>query len=160
MPIDKNEAFTLLELIIVIIIVGILATLGLTTYTTQVEYGRTAEAKANIAAMRKLAYEYFLKNGTLATVTAADLGVGTNGLPNVCRSTHYYLYSFQNATSSRVYLYAYRCTTGSGGKTPDWSGHPYLLQYYFYPLGGAPYETRSYDYTTGVWVEGYKVPPF
>lgn len=40
-----KKGFTLLELIIVIIIIGILATLGLTQYARMVERGRGAEAR-------------------------------------------------------------------------------------------------------------------
>jgi prepilin-type N-terminal cleavage/methylation domain-containing protein len=42
-----KKGFTLLELIVVIVIIGVLATLGLTQYASMVERGRSAEAKAN-----------------------------------------------------------------------------------------------------------------
>lgn len=46
-----KKGFTLLELIVVIIIIGILATLGFTQYTKVVEKGRTAEAKSVLGRM-------------------------------------------------------------------------------------------------------------
>ncbi|MDD4894381.1 MAG: prepilin-type N-terminal cleavage/methylation domain-containing protein [Candidatus Omnitrophica bacterium] len=117
-----KKGFTLLELIIVIIIVGILATLGFTTYTNQVESSRLAEAKANISAIRKPAYEYYMKNGTYIGISASTVGIGsTVGLvPNTCVSRNYFLYGVSTtypATASNVYIYAQRCT--SGGKAPQ-----------------------------------------
>ncbi len=108
----SKKAFTLLELIIVIIIVGILATLGLSTYTNQVEYGRTAEARARIGAMRKLANEYYLKNGTLDGITNSDVGVDFT-----CTSASYFQYIVNINGYGYHSLGGYRCT--SGGKSPD-----------------------------------------
>ncbi len=121
---EKEHGFTLLELIIVIIVIGILATVGLNSYTNQIEYGRTAEAKANLSAMRKLAYEYYLKNGTLTTITHSDLGE-----TYVCSTNKWYRYGVINISSSYVELTATRCT--SGGKFPDrYQTYQYILRYY------------------------------
>ena len=124
-----KKGFTLLELIIVIIIVGILATLGLTTYTNQTEYSRTAEAKANASAIRKPAYEYYLKNGTYIGISTSDIGVASSvGLiPSSCVSRNYFRYGISTtypATASNMFLYAQRCT--SGGKAPQASSICYF----------------------------------
>jgi len=94
----NKRSFTLLELIIVIIIIGILAVLGFTQYTKITEKMRQSEAVAALGSMRKLAHEYYLKNGALGTVTLADLGVGTGMLPldGACRTTHSYDYVTTN----------------------------------------------------------------
>ncbi len=141
-----KKAFTLLELIIVIIIVGILAVLGLTQYTKQLESARAGEAKNNLGAMRKLAYEYYLKNGTLATFTNSDAGIGTDGLPNSCSASYYFRYYTGPAGTTYVELKAVRCT--SGGKSPQ--GTSYTLDalyrssgvtdYYCWPTGGSGFE--------------------
>jgi len=120
----SKKAFTLLELIIVIIIIGILATVGLTSYTNQTEYSRTAEAKANISAMRKPAYEYYLKNGTYIGISNSDIGVGSaaDQVPNGCITRNYYKYGVSSSfppTASYVVMYAERCS--SGGKSPQFS---------------------------------------
>ena len=127
----NRKAFTLLELIVVIIIVGILATLGLTTYTNQIEYSRTAEAKAGIGAMRKLAYEYYLKNGTVNGIANADVGVNAT-----CTSNGYYYFAISDySTASMVGLVARRCE--SGGKPPNASSATvYRIYMFFTPSTG------------------------
>jgi Tfp pilus assembly protein PilE len=113
----------LVELIIVIIIVGILASLGLTQYNLVVEKSRTAEAKVRIGTMRNFAYQYYLENGSLDGMERADVGVD-----NTCSSTDFYRYDVSN-TSSYANLVAARCT--SGGKAPNASKlYFYYLVYY------------------------------
>jgi prepilin-type N-terminal cleavage/methylation domain-containing protein len=128
-----KKGFTLLELIIVIIIVGLLATVGLTQYTVIVEKGRLSEAKANLGIMRKLAHEYYLKNGTLLTITDADVGVGTGLLPSSCVSTNYYRYYSYYPNADRVDVFAARCK--SGGKPPQWTGANYCIATRIVPNG-------------------------
>ncbi len=128
-----ESGFTLMELIIVIIIVGILAIVGLTTYTNQTESSRVSEAKANVSAMRKLAYEYYLKNGTYTGLANKDVGIGsaTNEIPSSCNSNNYFRYNaYDNGAASGAFT-AYRCT--SGGKSPQ--GVAYGLYWRLVPSG-------------------------
>jgi type IV pilus assembly protein PilE len=118
-PESLSRSFTLIELIVVIIIVGILAAVGMTQYSTLVEKGRFAEARVRIGAISKLAYEYYLNNGTYTGITNPDLNVD-----NTCYSTDYYRYT-SSTIASTVSLYAYRCT--SGGKSPQ--GLDYRLRW-------------------------------
>jgi len=73
-PKYRLRSFTLIELIIVIIIVGILATLGISQYARMVEKTRSTEAKMIFGDVRKLAYQYRLENGTIAGMTDAQQG--------------------------------------------------------------------------------------
>ncbi len=142
-----KKGFTLLELIIVIIVVGILATVGLATYTNQVEYSRTAEAKSNVSSARKPAYEYYLKNGTYVGISSSDIGIGASmGLiPSSCVSRNYFRYGISTtypATASNMFIYAQRCT--SGGKPPQASS-----LCYFYWVVNSSGATSQYGCTKG-----------
>ncbi|TAM42075.1 prepilin-type N-terminal cleavage/methylation domain-containing protein [bacterium] len=119
---EKEHGFTLIELIVVIIIVGILAAVGMTQYSSIVEKSRLAEAKIRLGTMRQLAYEYYLNNGTLVGIQNSDVGVD-----NTCSSTSFYQY-LVGGGSTVVNMYAVRCT--SGGKTPNASrGYSFFLHY-------------------------------
>ena len=105
-----KKGFTLLELIVVIIILGILATLGFTQYTKMVEKGRTAEAKAILGQLRSAQVAYYQEYGSYAAAVA-NLIVDA---PTAAASTHYFIYSTANDGASS----ATRCTTAASGKPP------------------------------------------
>ncbi len=128
-----KKGFTLLELIVVIVILGVLATLGFTQYGRMVERARGAEARIILGDMRKLVYAYKLQNGTVTGLTDSDVNVGSDtdqipgdaGYPYNCRSSHYFWYrAIDPGASSWVNIYAYRCTVG--GKPPQGSAANYL----------------------------------
>jgi prepilin-type N-terminal cleavage/methylation domain-containing protein len=136
---NNKRAFTLVELIIVIAIVGILASLGLTQYGKLVEKFRTTEAKVRIETMRNLVYSYYLENGSITSLQPADVGaVGT------CSDTDYYTYYFW-LDDDHVGLVASRC--GSGGKTPN-ASRTYYLTLLYYP--GTGQSTWYCNYTGGM----------
>ncbi|MFZ2603680.1 MAG: prepilin-type N-terminal cleavage/methylation domain-containing protein [Candidatus Omnitrophota bacterium] len=106
-----RKGFTLLELIIVIIIIGVLATLGFTQYTKVVEKGRAAEARAILGTLRTAENAYFQEFGVY-TATVTELGLE---LPSAaCLTTHYFRYTCALATGTCT---ATRCI--AGGKTPN-----------------------------------------
>ena len=102
------KGFTLLELIVVIIILGILATLGFTQYTKMVEKGRTAEARVVLGQLRSAQVAYYQEYGAY-TATIGNLAVE---VPATCTSTHYFSYATDATTAT-----ATRCT--GSGKTPN-----------------------------------------
>jgi prepilin-type N-terminal cleavage/methylation domain-containing protein len=116
-----KKGFTLLELVVVIIILGVLATLGFTQYGRMVEKARGAEARMILGDMRTLTAAYFLANGSLTGISASDCNVGTAAdqipLSGNCRSSHYFSYNVEYYSPTRVILSAVRCS--SGGKTPQ-----------------------------------------
>lgn len=105
-----RRAFTLLELIIVIIIVGILAALGFFYYTRTTEFQRTAEAKGILSALRTAEEGYYLQYGGYTTSFDA---IGVNA-PTACESNFYFQYDFETGPAR---VRAHRCT--SAGKTPN-----------------------------------------
>jgi prepilin-type N-terminal cleavage/methylation domain-containing protein len=118
-----KRGFTLLELIIVVMIIGVLATLGFATYGRLIEGARGAEARDIIGAMRKMAIAYYIKNGnTLAGLLDADVGIGTPGIPNACAGTHFFSYTYiprpVPAGTVALTFQASRCGPGPG-KDPD-----------------------------------------
>jgi type IV pilus assembly protein PilE len=121
-----KKGFTLLELVVVIIILGVLATLGIQQYTRAVERSRGAEARQILGQIRGEAAAYRTERGSCAGFTEAMAGVGNNAdqIPSACRTTHYFSYAVTNSTAGGVTLTATRCT--NGGKTPD-AGNAYNL---------------------------------
>lgn len=103
----KRSGFTLLELIVVIIIIGVLAALGFTQYVKVVEKGRTAEAKAILGDLRQAEYAYNMEKGGYAEVSDTHVDA-----PDACVATHYFSYSCDPAANGLCT--ATRCGTGTG----------------------------------------------
>ncbi|MFA5411312.1 MAG: prepilin-type N-terminal cleavage/methylation domain-containing protein [Candidatus Omnitrophota bacterium] len=109
-----KKGFTLLELVVVIVIIGVLATLGLVQYTQVVEKGKRVEAKSVLGMLRMLEIAYSQEKGGS---TYATLGTGTNqintGVPTAsCDTAYHFQYSCSGTTGTCT---ATRCT--SGGKS-------------------------------------------
>lgn len=120
-----KRGFTLLELIVVIIIIGVLATLGLTQYAKVIEKGRQAEAQSVLGNIRTLAKAYQLEKGTWPTLAQMGLSTGDTNtdLPTACDaavpSIRYY-FSYNASGGANSTAVATRCGTGMG-KTPGYA---------------------------------------
>lgn len=109
-----KKGFTLLELIIVIIIIGILATMGFIQYVRMAEKGREAEGRTNLGTLRQLQLAYREDPAGGAGINWGTLAQLNAGLPAVCATTHYFRYACDSATGSCT---ATRCA--AGGKPPN-----------------------------------------
>ena len=63
-PVRNDKGFTLLELLIVIVILGVLAGLAIPAYQGSVEKARSQEALASLGAARESALRFFALNGS------------------------------------------------------------------------------------------------
>jgi prepilin-type N-terminal cleavage/methylation domain-containing protein len=100
------KAFTLVEIMVVIVIVGILTSRAFTQYTAMVEKSRIADARMRISLMRQLALQFWIKSGSSLTgIVDDDVGVD-----NTCSSLPY-AYWIQSYSSPEgwINLAARRC---------------------------------------------------
>jgi len=101
MRIAKKQGFTLLEIIIVIIIVGVLASLALPRFFSTVEFSKSTEALAGMGTLRQSMERCFTaSNSTYSGCTIASLDVDT---PANSPGNHFtYLISAQSTTGFTI----------------------------------------------------------
>ena len=112
----KQGGFTLLELLIVIVIIGILALLIIPNITSAPKKARDTKRKTDITTVRKGLEEYFVDNNVYpassGTVTAggttlAELTTGSapiiKTLPQDPKNTGVYLYTYTPANTNSTY---------------------------------------------------------
>lgn len=83
-----QKGFTLVELMIVVVIVGILASIGMPAYSNYVLRGKLTEASTELAGMRVKLEQYYQDNrtyvGGCAAGTVAPLPSGTKYFTYTC----------------------------------------------------------------------------
>lgn len=116
---EKN-AFSLTELLIVVVVIAILASVGFPEYLKVIEKGRSAEARTILGNIRSAEAAYYLEyNQYTNNPTALQFS-----LPSSCAATHYFSYGISVAGTSFTAT-ANRCT--SGGKFPNSALGAYAL---------------------------------
>jgi prepilin-type N-terminal cleavage/methylation domain-containing protein len=74
----KRNGFTLVELAVVIVIIGVLAAFGVPKFLQSVERSKASEAFAYLSAVRAAQERYQARQGTYATdITMLDVELGT-----------------------------------------------------------------------------------
>lgn len=110
---NNKSGFTLLEIIIVIIIVGVLASLALPRFFATVEYSRSTEALSSIAAIRGAMERCYLQaSGSYSGCTAFDTQLDLND-PGTSPNAHF-SYSIGSATATGYAITATRNTVDGG----------------------------------------------
>jgi prepilin-type N-terminal cleavage/methylation domain-containing protein len=126
-----KKGFTLLELIVVIVIIGILATLGFAQYTRMIERSRGAEARSVLGAIRTQAAALWIEreSGTPPTVppgvfvnSAVGIGAATSQISDACSAiapstSYYFSYGIVQTAVTGFLATATRCI-GANGKQP------------------------------------------
>lgn len=91
----KQRGFTLIELMIVIAIIGIIASIALPSYTGYIKKGKAAEATSNLADLKIKAEQFYQDNRT---------------------------YAGMNCSPTEAKYFTYSCTASGGSGSPDAAG--------------------------------------
>lgn len=121
-----RKGFTLIELIIVITIIGILATMGASQYRKTVEISRQVEAKTTLNMLRSANMAYKIENTNSENPDGKYAGpskLGYTGL-HLCSPDRWFSYSCNLGDTPEPTCNAYRCAgpgyPAGSGKKPDW----------------------------------------
>ena len=114
---QKESGFTLLEIIIVIIIVGVLASLALPKFFKTVEYSRATEAFASLNAVRQSMERCYLQRTSYVgcdTFNNLDLENPANS-PN-----NHFTYAWTGGVGATTFSIRAVRNTRDGGNTADY----------------------------------------
>ena len=109
---------------VVVVIIGILATLSFNYYSLMAERGRQAEAKTILDQVFAAEQAYYLEFESYTTnLSALNMNVPNALFGDPCNQFYYFRYQIWGMTDALVI--ALRCTTG--GKNPNYRGTPYRV---------------------------------
>lgn len=97
----SQKGFTLIELMIVVIIIGILGSIAIPSYSEYVKRGKAAEATANLANLKIRMEQYFQDNKTYE-----DAGGLTAPCSPAAAEAHNFAYSCTTQTSTNFTITA------------------------------------------------------
>ena len=119
-----KRGFTLIELMIVIVILGVLATLGVRQYGAAIERAREAEARQVIKQLRERCFTIWVTTRDTHQCNYAPMGISNTSCdasmipgPNFCCPKHFFTYSLGHSGIYKV-ITATRCIEGQNGKPP------------------------------------------
>lgn len=75
----KSSGFTLLELLIAIVILGILSAIALPAFLRQANRAKEAEAKVTIGVINRAQQIYFLENSKFGSLANLDVNISNTG---------------------------------------------------------------------------------
>lgn len=107
-PRPIQTGFTLIEVMIVVAIVAILASIAIPAYQDYVRRGQLTDATGNLSSLRVQMEQFYQDNRNYA-------GVGCSGVCGVaCPNTRYFTYTCVTANAGQTYLMS---AAGSSGLT-------------------------------------------
>lgn len=146
----NSRGFTLAELLIVIVILGVLAGIALPGFFPQAEKGRVSEAVAMLTAIRQGEEAYKLENGVYLKINTGDGNTEWNKIgmdtPNTSdKKSRNFTYSVTLDGTTGFDARAVRCTSG------DWCRNPTAAADY----GGDIIQINE----TGIWCGDHPYSP-
>ena len=113
MKLKNRSGFTLLEVIIVIIIVGVLASLALPRFFSTIEYSRGSEAMQSIATVRQSMERCYLMRVSYTGPCASFANLDVEN-PNTAPNAHF---TYAITSAATAYTIIATRTTLEGGST-------------------------------------------
>ena len=111
---NKAKGFTLIELMIVVVVIGIISMIALPSFQDSMRKGKRSDAKTSLLDGASRMEQYYLDNKTYTT-SLANVGLGTNS------SEGYYALSVKadpgNCPIASCYVLV--ATAQAGGQTED-----------------------------------------
>jgi len=116
---NKTSGFTLLEVIIVVIIVGVLASLALPRFFAMVEYSRTAEALNTVTSLRGAIERCELQHGIANCTHANWSNLGMDQDPGTTAGAHW----TYTITTGAAGIYTIVCTRNANEDNGGYTGN-------------------------------------
>ena len=113
----RGKGFTLLELLVVVIIIGILASIAIPQFVRVTERSRQAEARTILGAIRTAEAAYYQQNDTYATAIG-QLDIDD---PNAAALEHFFSYTVATVAGPPLGFLATATRQTAGGKNPNWA---------------------------------------
>lgn len=122
---SRKSGFTLIEILLVVVIIGILAGIGIPAISGKSEQAKIAQAQANISAISSALAIYEMNNGAYPPSLDGLLDSSKQGFPfldskNVPKDPWGGSFSYQAPGAHNTYKFDLSCTTPKGEVVGNW----------------------------------------